>query len=339
MIGLGGTPDAPMLKVPVMGFGAWAWGDVNIYGWGPAGGYDKKLDDHSVTSAFDEMLKIFSKVLIDSAEYYSEGYAEKCIGFNLDKRFTDAERAHRIVLATKFSPTIWRHPFLYPDCVLKSMMASLERTLMPTISIYQLEAGSHFGLWPRLATLADGLARCYETGKVKTIGTCNLNLSQIRYLHDYFKKRNVPYVSNQVELSLLRTDPWKSGFIEECRQLGIATIAYSPLGLGRLTGKYSAENPPKGNRYREDISWLKIQPIVNELTRIGEARQKTPGVVALNWVMCKGAIPIPSVKNGEQARDCAQAVGWRLTLEEEARLDKLGVASIWSGYFLKRWQN
>jgi pyridoxine 4-dehydrogenase len=119
----------------------------------------------------------------------------------------------------------------------------------------------------------------------------------------------------------------------------IATIAYSPLAVGRLTGKYSASNRPRGNRNFGDISWEKIQPIVNELTEIGQQVGKTPAAVALNWVVCKGAIPIPTCKNSAQVEDCAQALGWRLSAEQEDRLDKVGRVNDWDLNLLKHFQN
>ena len=45
--------------------------------------------------------------------------------------------------------------------------------------------------------------------------------------------------------------------------------------------------------------------------------------MALNWVICKGALPIPGAKNADQALENAGALGWRLTEEEVARLDEL----------------
>lgn len=45
-----------------------------------------------------------------------------------------------------------------------------------------------------------------------------------------------------------------------------------------------------------------------------------PVQVAINWTLCKGAIPIPGAKNARQARESAGALGWRLT-EDEVRAD------------------
>jgi hypothetical protein len=59
---LAGPPEAPILKVPTLGFGIWAWGDTLTYGWSgkqtPAG-YDLRLNEDSIAEAFDAMLELF----------------------------------------------------------------------------------------------------------------------------------------------------------------------------------------------------------------------------------------------------------------------------------------
>ena len=58
------------------------------------------------------------------------------------------------------------------------------------------------------------------------------------------------------------------------------------------------------------------------LGEIGRSHSgRTPAQVALNWVICKGALPIPGAKNALQARENAGALGWRLASEEVAALD------------------
>ncbi|KAG9909848.1 hypothetical protein KCU98_g2655, partial [Aureobasidium melanogenum] len=116
-------------------------------------------------------------------------------------------------------------------------------------------------------------------------------------------------------------------------------LATNPIALGRLTGKYDRHNRPRGNRNFGNIDWDKIQPIVDELKRIGAKVNKSPTAVALNWVICKGAIPIPTVKNREQVVDCLQALGWRLDKDDENRLDVLGVTNSPDYHTLQHFQN
>ena len=128
--------------------------------------------------------------------------------------------------------------------------------------------------------------------------------------------------SNQIEFSLLRAMPLRVGLIDGCRELGVVPLAYSPIGQGRLTGKYSAANPPSAKRTFSAHPMEQVDAVVAELRRIGEAHAgRTPSQVALAWLIAKGSVPIPGAKNREQAEQNAGALGWQLTDEELSRLD------------------
>jgi aryl-alcohol dehydrogenase-like predicted oxidoreductase len=72
-----------------------------------------------------------------------------------------------------------------------------------------------------------------------------------------------------------------------------------------------------------------VDHIVDELRAVGEEHGgKVPSQVALNWVMAKGAVPIPGAKNRHQAEENAGALGWRLTEEDVDRLDRAGLPGI-----------
>jgi diketogulonate reductase-like aldo/keto reductase len=60
------------------------------------------------------------------------------------------------------------------------------------------------------------------------------------------------------------------------------------------------------------------------MREVGQAHEgKSPAQVALNWLVCKGAVPIPGAKNAHQARENAAATGWRLDAAEIAALDEM----------------
>ena len=110
-----------------------------------------------------------------------------------------------------------------------------------------------------------------------------------------------------------------------CQELGIRLIAYSPLAMGLLTGKYSSENPPPGMRAGKYSSILKeIKPLIKLLTDIGQdIGGKSAAQVAINWCMCKGTLPIPGAKNIHQAEMNVGATGWKLSTEQVQALDTL----------------
>jgi len=66
------------------------------------------------------------------------------------------------------------------------------------------------------------------------------------------------------------------------------------------------------------------------LREIGKKHEKTPAQVAINWVICKGAVPLVGVKNEKQVEDNAGALGWRLSAEEVKELDKVSLHSKFS---------
>jgi pyridoxine 4-dehydrogenase len=67
----------------------------------------------------------------------------------------------------------------------------------------------------------------------------------------------------------------------------------------------------------------KIPPVLQTLREVAQNHGKTIAQAALNWVICKGAMPIPGAKNAEQAEENAGGAGWRMTDDEIARLDEV----------------
>jgi aryl-alcohol dehydrogenase-like predicted oxidoreductase len=137
-------------------------------------------------------------------------------------------------------------------------------------------------------------------------------------------RHDLALASNQVHYSLLNRAAEKNGLLSRCNELGIRLIAYSPLEMGLLTGKYSPATPPPGSRSVRYASLLpKIGPLLKLITEIGQDHGgKSNAQVALNWVICKGALPIPGAKNADQALQNAGALRWRLTDAEVGKLDE-----------------
>lgn len=95
--------------------------------------------------------------------------------------------------------------------------------------------------------------------------------------------------------------------------------------MGRLTGKYSSANPPPAKRhFASAYTWEQLDPLIAELKAIAEKFSVTPAAVALNWVICKGAIPLGGARTPEQAKANAQALTFKLDHSEVERLEGLG---------------
>jgi aryl-alcohol dehydrogenase-like predicted oxidoreductase len=145
-------------------------------------------------------------------------------------------------------------------------------------------------------------------------------------------KRGIPLASNQVQYSLLHRQPETNGVLEACCELGVTLIAYSPLAMGALTGKYSTAVKPSGLRRFMSPNFRRqgvqaVQPVVALLRRIGKRYAMSPSQVALRWLIENPLVlPIPGAKNGKQAESNAGALTFQLTPEEIDALDQATLA-------------
>jgi aryl-alcohol dehydrogenase-like predicted oxidoreductase len=176
------------------------------------------------------------------------------------------------------------------------------------------------------------MADAVEAGKVKAVGVSNYSAEQMRLAHAELAKRGIPLASNQVQYSLLYRKPEVDGVLDACRELGVTLIAYSPLGQGALTGKYSVNQRAGGffrrmlpNFSREAMN--SIQPVIDLLQKIGERYGRSPSQVALRWLIENEIVlPIPGVKNSRQAAENIGALTFRLTLDEVEMLSQVTAA-------------
>ena len=301
---------ADELNVAPLGVGAWAWGTTRLWGYG------KEYDRSDVGRAFRASMAE-GVTLLDTAEVYGNGASERIIGEILREGGFEGTP----VIATKFAPLPYRFG---AKSLLNAVDKSLKRLGIETIDLYQIHFPSPI---LKMNSLMDALAETVRTGKVRRVGVSNYGADQMRRAHDRLASHGVSLASNQVEYSLLQRAPETNGVLEACRDLGVTLIAYSPIAQGLLTGKYSSGDRPSGlvrrmGRAFGEQNLKKIEPVVNILREIGEAHNKRPAQVALNWLITqRSAFPIPGAKNERQARQNAGALGWEITGKEAEKLE------------------
>lgn len=294
------------LSISPLGLGAWSWGDR--FFWGYQRGYGEADVQAAFTTAIQSGVDFF-----DTAESYGMGRSEKLLG-----KFVRAE-SRPTVIASKCFPYPYR---LSSRNLGRALVASLKRLGTTQVDLYQMH-------WPfppvSIESWMNAMADAVEAGQVKAVGVSNYSLEQTKRAAEALARRGLRLASNQVSFSLAQRQPERSGLLDYCRANGIIVIAYSPLAMGMLTGKYSPAAPPAGLRramYRRH-TLTRIQSLIGLMRAIGDAHAgKTPAEVALNWVMCKGAVPIAGAKTAAQVRDNAGALGWRLSEAEVAALDE-----------------
>jgi aryl-alcohol dehydrogenase-like predicted oxidoreductase len=244
----------------------------------------------------DQLLPVFSAALdaganlFDTAEVYLG--SEKAIGGCMRR---DPRPA---LVVTKFAPYPTR---LSARSLQKALEGSLSRLGTDTVDLYLI----HFPFsLLGIATLIDRLAEVARGGKVRAVGVSNFGARQMYVAAERLDRRGVPLAANEVQFSLFHRDPERNGVLEACRKLDVALIAYRPLA---------------GGRTRPDGS-----PLDRTLAGIARARQKTVAQVALNWLMCKDEriVAIPGTTSAEHLRENVGAVGWTLSDDELAALDR-----------------
>jgi len=295
-----------------LGIGTWAWGDRLVWGYG--NGYSEA----DIRQAFKECVAGGIR-FFDSAEVYGQGKAETLLGELCSQE--DAE----FVIATKMMPFPWR---ILHGSLRFALNNSLRRLQVKQVDLYQM----HWPLPPvKVETWMDRMAEMVAAGMVREIGVSNYNLEQTIAANEALKKRGLRLASNQLEYHLLERHIENNGLMAYCFEQGIKIIAYSPLAMGILTGKYTPDNPPSGTRAAQyNRAYLeKIQPLLKTMIRIGnDADGKSAGQVALNWCIQKGTLPIPGVKNAAQAFQNLGALGWQLKPDDIALLDEVSLAVI-----------
>jgi aryl-alcohol dehydrogenase-like predicted oxidoreductase len=301
------------LRVPRLGVGAMTWGEPKglarftpaTLAYGGAHGVEEEKRALEVSLAA-------GVTLFDTAAMYSSGASEQRLGELADDK--------EVLIASKFPGSLRFRTEHFP----RELEASLRRLGRTSIDLYQHHFPSNSVSIPELMDL---IADAVEAGKIKTVGVSNYSAEQMRLAHAALMKRSIPLASNQVQYSLLHRQPEVNGVLEACRELGITLIAYSPLAMGALTGKYSGAKKASGlRRFMPNFSRKemdKVQPVVNLLREIGERHSKTPSQVALRWLIENPLVlPIPGAKNGKQAENNAGALSFSLSTEEVEALNQ-----------------
>lgn len=305
------------LEVPRLGIGAMTWGQPKgMARWTPA-----QLAYGPAHGPAEEELALETSLadgvnLIDTAAMYSNGASERRVG--------ELARGKDVLIATKFPPSPFDRTNTFPQA-LEDSLARLGRS---SIDLYQHHFPSRRVSIPELMNL---MADAIEAGAVRAVGVSNYSAEEMRLAHAELAKRGLPLASNQVQYSLLHREPEVNGVLETCQELGVTLIAYSPLAMGALTGKYLPGKRAGGlRRFMPNFRGKaldSIHPVVELLREIGERYSKSPSQVALRWLIeNETVLPIPGAKNSRQAAENAGALTFRLTPEEVQALGQATTA-------------
>ena len=307
----------PPAVAPGIGVGTWAWGNKFLWGYEPS-------QDPQLEATFERAVACGLQTF-DTADSYGtgrlNGRSEALLG-----RFVAAlspVQREQVCVATKLAPFPWR---LGRRGYQRAFAASKQR-LGGRIDLVQLHwSTARYAPWQE-GPLLEGLADLVQAGEAGALGISNMGPRRLREVHRRLAERGLRLSSLQVQLSLLASDPIRSGGVADvCRELDIRLIAYSPLALGLLARPLESQSWPAGPR---GALFRRLAPALEglqaEMARIGAAHDAGLVAVALNWCRAHGAMPIPGLRRPDQVDQAAAAMAWSLNPEDRARLDGLAL--------------
>ena len=275
---------------------------------------DDELSSQVLNEAIDLGVDFF-----DTSDFYGQGHNEGLIKNVLKSR------REQVRVATKFG-IVRNSPGSYsrglnnrPEYIREACEASLTRLGREIIDLYYIHR-----LDPSVEVedSVGELGRLVAEGKIRAIGLCEVSAETLRRAHAVH-----PIAAVQSEYSLWTRIAEKE-VLPAARQLGVAFVAYSPLGRGMLTGKITNVEALADGDFRANLPRFQGQNfdenmnLVATLQSLADDLQCTPGQVSLAWLLAQGddVIPIPGTRRLNYLRENIAAGEVELSDEDLARI-------------------
>jgi aryl-alcohol dehydrogenase-like predicted oxidoreductase len=265
-----------------------------------------------IHQALDRGLNFF-----DTADMYGMGRNEELVGKAL------ADRRDRAVIATKFA--FVRNPdgtgsvSGKPAYVKAACEASLRRLKIETIDLYYQH---RVDPETPIEDTVGAMAELVHQGKVRFLGLSEAAPATIRRAHKVH-----PITALQTEYSLWSREP-EAELLATCQELGIAFVAYSPLGRGFLTNQVKPDELAANDFRRHNPRFAAEnlahnQALVDKIAEIAKAKHATPAQLALAWLLARAPhiIPIPGTRKLGRLEENIAAAAIQLTAADLAALD------------------
>jgi aryl-alcohol dehydrogenase-like predicted oxidoreductase len=264
--------------------------------------------------------------MFDSADVYSKGMAEEILGEAIKGR------RDKVLISTKATFRFGEGPNSVGSSrhhLTRAVDAALRRLQTDYIDLFQLHG---FDAMTPIEEAIDTLDGFVRAGKIRYIGCSNFSGWHLMKSLAYSDRHGLArYVAHQAYYSLVGRDyEWELMPLALDQQVG--AVVWSPLGWGRLTGKIRRGHPmPETSRLHSQLNKDVGPPVpeehlfnvVDALDQIAAETGKTVPQIALNWLLDRPSVStvIIGARNEEQLRQNLDAVGWKLTPEQIAKLD------------------
>jgi aryl-alcohol dehydrogenase-like predicted oxidoreductase len=313
------------LNVPVLCFGTGTFGGKGDF-FKPWGSTDVREATRLVDICLEAGLTMF-----DSADGYSEGLAEEVLGKAI------SGRREKLLISTKATFRTGDDPNDVGSSrfhLLRAVEESLGRLGTDHIDLFQLHA---FDARTPVEEVLRVLEELVRSGKIRYIGCSNFSgwhlMKSLAVSDRYGWSR---YVAHQAHYSLVGRDyEWE--LMPLALDQGVGTVVWSPLGWARLTGKIRRGQPlPKVSRLHSTAESGPPVPeellyrVVEAIDEVAAETGKTVPQIAINWLLQRPTVAsvIIGARDEAQLRQNLGAVGWNLTAEQMARLDKASMTPL-----------
>ena len=306
------------LMVPVLTLGTGTFGGGNDFfkAWGHT--------DVAEASALVDICLEAGLTMFDTADVYSAGMAEEILGVAVKGR------RDQVLISTKATFPMGDGPNQKGSSrhwLTNAVNASLKRLGTDYIDLFQLHGFD--ALTPQEETLRT-LDDMISAGKIRYTGGSNFSgWHMMKSLATSDRLGINRHCAHQAYYSLLGRD-YEWDLMPLGLDQGVGAVVWSPLGWGRLSGKYRRSQPidatsraVQNGDSAPPVSDDKLYAVMDALDLIAQETGKTVPQIALNWVLGRPSVAtvIIGARNEQQLRDNLGATGWTLTPDQSARLD------------------
>lgn len=285
-------------------------------------------DDVESTAMLNRALDL-GVSLIDTAEMYGPFISERLIAKAI------GHRRQEFSIATKFglevSDSGERGPVNgSPEYARTALERSLKNLDTEVIDLYYLHrVDPNIPIEETIGAMSEFV----HEGKVRYLGVSEAAPETIRKAHSTH-----PLTAVQTEYSMFERSPESNGVLDTVRGLGIAFVAYSPIGRGLISGKIKSldeldedDTRRKAPRFSEENIAANLD-VVDRIAKFAEAKGITPAQLSIAWVLNQpGVVAIPGTKRRSYLEDNVAAAEIVLTEDELAALDEIAPAGVASG--------
>lgn len=283
--------------------------------------YTTGIDEKESIATLHRALEL-GVTFFDTADMYGPYTNEALLGRALEGK------REGIYLASKFGIVRGDDPHARgvngsPAYIRQSIDTSLKRLNTDYLDLYyQHRVDPNVPIEDTIGAMAE----LVKAGKVRHIGICEASAATIEKAHAVH-----PLAAVQSEYSLWTRDPEQNGVLATCRRLGIAFVAYSPLGRGFLTGELRTPDDFAADDYRrftprfQGENFNRNLQLVEKVKALATAKGISASQLALAWVLAQGEdiIPIPGTKQRKYLESNVAAASLTLSADDLVQLEAI----------------